>query len=142
MFALDEDRQAIREMASQFAAERIAPFALEWDAEKHFPVDVFREAGALGMGGIYVREDVGGSGLGRLDAALIFEALASGCPSTASFISTMAASVSVLNMALRMIDAVTSVISSDISIVCPPRARSAQRSSNRTPSRSMISAYA
>ncbi|MGH2343010.1 acyl-CoA dehydrogenase family protein [Segnochrobactraceae bacterium EtOH-i3] len=97
MFALDEDRQAIREMASQFAAERIAPFALEWDAEKHFPVDVFREAGALGMGGIYVREDAGGSGLGRLDAALIFEALASGCPSTASFIS-------IHNMVASMID--------------------------------------
>ena len=97
MFALDEDRQAIREMASQFAAERIAPFALEWDEKKHFPVDVFREAGALGMGGIYVREDVGGSGLGRLDAALIFEALASGCPSTASFIS-------IHNMVASMID--------------------------------------
>ncbi len=97
MFALDEDRQAIREMASQFAAERIAPFALEWDEKKHFPVDVFREAGALGMGGIYVRDDVGGSGLGRLDAALIFEALASGCPSTASFIS-------IHNMVASMID--------------------------------------
>lgn len=97
MFALDEDRQAIREMASQFAAERIAPFALEWDENKHFPVDVFREAGALGMGGIYVRDDVGGSGLGRLDAALIFEALASGCPSTASFIS-------IHNMVASMID--------------------------------------
>ena len=85
LFALPEDQIAIRDMARDFAAERIAPFALNWDEEKHFPVDVMREAAALGMGGVYVREDVGGSGLSRLDAALIFEALATGCPTTSAF---------------------------------------------------------
>jgi alkylation response protein AidB-like acyl-CoA dehydrogenase len=98
LFALPEDQIAIRDMARDFAAERIAPFALTWDEEKHFPVDVMREAAALGMGGVYVREDVGGSGLTRLDAALIFEALATGCPTTSAFIS-------IHNMASWMIDA-------------------------------------
>ena len=79
-FALNEDQVAIRDMARDFAAEKIAPHALRWDEDKHFPVDVMREAAALGMGGIYVREDVGGSALTRLDAALIFEALATGLP--------------------------------------------------------------
>ena len=59
----------------------------QWDEDKHFPVDVMRAAAALGIGGIYVRDDVGGSGLTRLDAALIFEALAQGCPAVAAFIS-------------------------------------------------------
>jgi alkylation response protein AidB-like acyl-CoA dehydrogenase len=68
-----------------------------WDEQRHFPVDVMRAAAALGMGGIYVREDVGGSGLTRLDATLIFEALASGCPTVAAFIS-------IHNMAAWMID--------------------------------------
>ncbi len=98
LFTLDEDRIAIRDMARDFAAEKLAPFAVEWDRTKHFPVDVMREAAALGMGGVYVREDVGGSGLGRLDAALIFEALATGCPTVSSFIS-------IHNMASWMIDA-------------------------------------
>ena len=74
-------------MALAFAAERIAPKALEWDEKKHFPVDVFREAAALGMGAISVRDDVGGSGLGRLEQALIFEALATGCPAASAFLS-------------------------------------------------------
>ena len=65
----------IRNTASTFAAEKLAPKAIEWDQKKHFPIDVMREAAALGMAGIYVREDVGGSGLTHLDAALIFEAL-------------------------------------------------------------------
>ncbi len=86
-FNLDEDQRAIREMAQTFAAERLAPFAIEWDREKHFPVDVMREAAALGMAGIYVGEAYGGSGLTRLDAALIIEALATGCPAVASYIS-------------------------------------------------------
>ena len=68
-----------------------------WDETKHFPVDVMREAAALGMGGVYVREDVGGAGLTRLDAALIFEALATGCPTVAAFIS-------IHNMVAWMID--------------------------------------
>lgn len=96
-FALDDDQSAIREMARDFAAEKIAPFALKWDEEKHFPKDVMREAALLGMGGIYIRDDVGGSAMTRFDAALIFEALATGCPTTSAFIS-------IHNMASWMID--------------------------------------
>jgi alkylation response protein AidB-like acyl-CoA dehydrogenase len=96
-FALTEDHVAIRDMARGFAAEQMAPHAVAWDENRHFPVDVMRAAAALGMGGIYVREDVGGSGLTRLDATLIFEALASGCPTVAAFIS-------IHNMAAWMID--------------------------------------
>ena len=69
---------AVRDMAREFAAEKIAPHALRWDEEKHFPVDVMREAATLGMGGIYIKDDVGGSAMTRFDAALIFEALATG----------------------------------------------------------------
>ena len=98
LFALDEDRIAIRDMARDFATEKLAPHAVKWDHDKHFPVDVMREAAALGMGGVYVREDVGGSGLTRLDATLIFEALATGCPTVSAFIS-------IHNMAAWMIDA-------------------------------------
>jgi butyryl-CoA dehydrogenase len=86
-FALNEDQAAVREMAREFAAEKIAPHALRWDEEKHFPVDVMREAATLGMGGIYIKDDVGGSAMTRFDAALIFEALATGCPTTSAFIS-------------------------------------------------------
>src|ERR1700745_165813 len=86
-FTLNEDQIAVRDMARDFAAEKIAPHALRWDEEKHFPVDVMREAATLGMGGIYIREDVGGSAMTRVDAALIFEALATGCPTTSAFIS-------------------------------------------------------
>ncbi|MET0905171.1 MAG: acyl-CoA dehydrogenase family protein, partial [Tardiphaga sp.] len=77
-FALDEEQTAVRDMARAFAAEKIAPFALQWDEDKHFPLDVMRQAAALGMGGIYIRDDVGGSAMTRFDAALIFEALATG----------------------------------------------------------------
>ena len=86
-FALNDDQIAIRDMARAFADDKIAPFALKWDEEKHFPVDVIREAASLGMAGIYVREDVGGSGLTRLDAALIMEQLATGCPAVSAYIS-------------------------------------------------------
>lgn len=96
-FDLNEDQRAIREMAQSFAQEQLAPRAIEWDQEKHFPSDVLRKAAAVGMGGIYTREDFGGSGLTRLEAALIFEALASGCPS-------VAADVSMHNMVTWMID--------------------------------------
>lgn len=96
-FDLNEDQRAIRDMALSFAQEELAPKALEWDQEKHFPVDVLRKAAALGMGGIYISEEYGGSGLSRLDAALIFEALSTGCPSVAAFIS-------IHNMATWMID--------------------------------------
>src|SRR5437870_4571146 len=97
-FALNEDQIAVRDMAREFAAERIAPHALRWDEEKHFPVDVMREAAHLGIGGVYIRDDVGGSALTRFDAALIFEALATGCPTVSAFIS-------IHNMASWMIDA-------------------------------------
>jgi alkylation response protein AidB-like acyl-CoA dehydrogenase len=97
-FALTDDQNAVRDMARDFAAEKIAPHALTWDEQKHFPVDVMREAAALGMGGIYIRDDVGGSALTRFDAALIFEALATGCPTVSAFIS-------IHNMAAWMIDA-------------------------------------
>jgi len=96
-FTLAEDQLAIQDMARGFAAERLAPFAIEWDRTKHFPVDVLREAAALGMGGIYVDEAHGGSGLTRLDAALIIEALATGCP-------TISAYISIHNMVAGMID--------------------------------------
>jgi alkylation response protein AidB-like acyl-CoA dehydrogenase len=97
LFTLTEDQIAIRDMAQSFAAENLAPHAVDWDQRKHFPVDVMREAAALGMGAVYVRDDVGGSGLTRLDAALIFEALATGCP-------TVSAYISIHNMAAWMID--------------------------------------
>jgi alkylation response protein AidB-like acyl-CoA dehydrogenase len=97
-FALNEDQIAVRDMAREFAVEKIAPHALRWDEEKHFPVDVMREAAALGMGGIYIKDDVGGSAMTRFDAALIFEALATGCPTVSAFIS-------IHNMASWMIDA-------------------------------------
>ncbi|WP_336809924.1 isobutyryl-CoA dehydrogenase [Bosea sp. MMO-172] len=96
-FALTEDQIAIRDMAQDFAAETLAPHAARWDEEKHFPIEEMRTAAALGMGGIYIRDDVGGSGLTRLDAALIFEALSTGCP-------TVAAYISIHNMCAWMID--------------------------------------
>ncbi|HEV3501666.1 MAG TPA: acyl-CoA dehydrogenase family protein, partial [Bradyrhizobium sp.] len=96
-FALNEDQIAVRDMAREFAAEKIAPHAIRWDEEKHFPVDVMREAAKLGIGGVYIRDDVGGSALTRFDAALIFEALAQGCPTVSAFIS-------IHNMASWMID--------------------------------------
>ncbi len=97
MFALSEDQLAIQEMATAFANDTLAPQAMRWDEEKHFPVAEMRQAAALGMGGIYIAEDVGGSGLSRLDAALIFEALSTGCP-------TVAAYISIHNMCAWMID--------------------------------------
>lgn len=97
LFALDEDERAIADTAAEFAAEFLAPHAVEWDREKHFPVDVLRKAAALGMGGIYVAEDVGGSGLRRVDAVRIFEKLAGGDPSVAAYLS-------IHNMVAWMID--------------------------------------
>ena len=86
-FMLSEEQHAIVAMARGFADDALAPYALQWDEAKHFPVDVIRQAAPLGMAGIYVAEEHGGSGLGRLDAALIFEALSTGCPSIAAYIS-------------------------------------------------------
>lgn len=96
-FNLSEDQQAFQDTARDFAAEQMAPHAAGWDAGHIFPVETLRQAAALGFGGIYVREDVGGSGLGRLDTALIVEAMATACPSTAAFLS-------IHNMAAGMID--------------------------------------
>lgn len=96
-FALTDEQEAIQDMARRFAEEELSPRAAEWDEKKHFPVDVIRKSAELGLAGIYTREDVGGSGLGRLDAALIFEALSGGCTSTAAYIS-------IHNMCCWMID--------------------------------------
>ncbi|MGX7681540.1 acyl-CoA dehydrogenase family protein [Jatrophihabitans sp. DSM 45814] len=87
MFALTEDHRDLAKAVHDFSADKIAPYAVMWDRDKFFPVDVLSAAAGLGMGGIYVGEKFGGSGLRRLDAALIFEALAEGCPSIASYIS-------------------------------------------------------
>jgi alkylation response protein AidB-like acyl-CoA dehydrogenase len=100
-FELSEEQGAIREMARQFAAERFQPHAALWDEDCIFPVDALREAAAVGFGGIYVGEGFGGSGLSRLDAALVFEELAAGCTSTAAY-------VSIHNMVAWMIDAFAS----------------------------------
>jgi alkylation response protein AidB-like acyl-CoA dehydrogenase len=86
-FALTEEQAAIQETALTFAKERIAPFAGEWDEKSHFPIDVIRETAALGMAAIYVPAEQGGSGLSRLDGALIMEALAYGCPAISAYIS-------------------------------------------------------
>ncbi|WP_306252309.1 isobutyryl-CoA dehydrogenase [Parvularcula sp. IMCC14364] len=96
-FTLSEEQSAIQEMAQRFAKEALAPHAARWDREKHFPVDVIRQTAELGLAGIYTQEDVGGSGLTRLDAALVFEALSAGCTSTAAYIS-------IHNMVSWMID--------------------------------------
>jgi alkylation response protein AidB-like acyl-CoA dehydrogenase len=96
-FDLTEDQLAIQEMARRFTADAITPFAAEWDEKHIFPRDTIRAAAELGFGGIYVSEESGGIGLGRLEAALIMEAMAYGCPSTSAFIS-------IHNMASWMID--------------------------------------
>ncbi|OBI57838.1 acyl-CoA dehydrogenase family protein [Mycobacterium sp. E796] len=97
MFTLNDDERVITETAAAFAAKRLAPHALEWDTTKHFPTDVLREAAELGMAAIYCREDVGGSGLRRLDGVRIFEQLAIADPVTAAFLS-------IHNMCAWMID--------------------------------------
>jgi alkylation response protein AidB-like acyl-CoA dehydrogenase len=96
-FSLTEDQLAIQETARKFTADRITPFAAEWDEKCHYPVDVWKAAGELGFGGIYVSEEGGGIGLGRLEAALIMEAMAYGCPSTSAYIS-------IHNMGAWMVD--------------------------------------
>jgi alkylation response protein AidB-like acyl-CoA dehydrogenase len=96
-FALTEDQLAIQDVARRFTAERITPQAAHWDAEHIYPIETIREAAGLGFGSIYVSEASGGAGLGRLEAALIMEAMAYGCPSTSAFIS-------IHNMAAWMID--------------------------------------
>lgn len=97
MFTLDDDDKIIVDAARDFAVKRIAPKALEWDAEHHFPKDVIREAAEMGMGAIYVSEEFGGSGMRRLDGVRIFEQLARGCPSIAAYLS-------IHNMCVWMVD--------------------------------------
>jgi alkylation response protein AidB-like acyl-CoA dehydrogenase len=97
-FEPSQEQQAFRDTARDFAAAELAPHAAEWDAQCVFPVETLRRAAQLGFGGIYVKDDVGGAALSRLDAALIFEELAAGCTSTAAYIS-------IHNMAAWMIDA-------------------------------------
>ncbi|MFC7930235.1 acyl-CoA dehydrogenase family protein [Streptomyces cinereoruber] len=84
---LTKDQLALAEVTLDFAQEQLSPHAVTWDQEKHFPVDVLRRAADLGLGGVYVREEHGGSGLGRVDGVLVFEALATGCPSIAGYLS-------------------------------------------------------
>ena len=97
-FELSEEQRAFQATARTFARDNMMPNARTWDEDEIFPVDALRKAAALGFGGICVKEDVGGSALSRLDAALIFEELAQGCTSTAAYIS-------IHNMAAWMIDA-------------------------------------
>lgn len=96
-FELNEDQRAFRDVAAQYTEEFFVPNAAEWDENNIFPREELKKAAELGFGGIYVREDVGGSALTRLDAALVFEQLSKGCPSTAAFIS-------IHNMSAWMID--------------------------------------
>jgi alkylation response protein AidB-like acyl-CoA dehydrogenase len=96
-FELTEDQRAVEDTARRFAREKLAPHAAEWDEKEIFPVETLREAAALGFAGIYVKSDVGGSEMSRLDAAIIFEELSAGCTSTAAYIS-------IHNMASWMID--------------------------------------
>ena len=97
-FELSEEQAAFRDVATAFAAEHMAPHAARWDEEEMFPRDVLKAGAALGFGGLYVRDDVGGAGLSRCDAAIVFEALSRACPSTAAFLS-------IHNRASWMIDA-------------------------------------
>ncbi len=96
-FQLSDDQLAIQDMAQRFTADNITPHAGKWDEEKIFPVDTIKKSAELGFGAIYVSEEGGGIGLGRLEAALIMEAMAYGCPTTSAFIS-------IHNMASWMID--------------------------------------
>jgi len=97
-FELSEEQRAIQDTARDFARAEMMPHAKDWDENSTFPVDTLRKAASLGFGGIYVKEDVGGSDLTRLDSTIIFEELAQGCTSTAAYIS-------IHNMSAWMVDA-------------------------------------
>jgi alkylation response protein AidB-like acyl-CoA dehydrogenase len=96
-FSLTEDQIAFQTLARDFASSEMAPYAAEWDEHEIFPEDILRDAARLGLAGIYCQPEFGGTGLGRTDAAVIFEELSAACPSTAGFIS-------IHNMASWMID--------------------------------------
>lgn len=97
-FTLSEEQQAFQQSALDFAKTELAPFATLWDETHHFPIDTLKKAASLGFASLYIRDDVGGCNLSRLDAVLIFESLSSACVSTAAFLS-------IHNMASWMIDA-------------------------------------
>lgn len=94
---LTPEQRALADTARDFAAEHLAPHAVDWDRRKHFPVDVLRKAAELGMGGLYVAYAVGGTGLGCADVVLVFEVPDTGCPSIAGYLS-------IHNMAAWMVD--------------------------------------
>ncbi len=96
-FSLSEEQGAIFDMAREFGEQHIAPYALEWDKRGDIPRALWQQLAELGLGGIYVRETSGGSGLSRLDATLVFEALSRSCASVAAFLS-------IHNMCASMID--------------------------------------
>jgi alkylation response protein AidB-like acyl-CoA dehydrogenase len=96
-FTLSDDQRAFQDTARSFARTEMMPHARAWDEGEVFPVEALRKAAALGFGGVYVREDVGGSALSNLDAVIIYEELAKGCTSTTAYIS-------IHNMAAWMID--------------------------------------
>jgi len=96
-FDLNDDQRAIQDLARGFATDHMAPFAADWDENQIFPVAVLRKAAELGFAGLYCRDQFGGTGLGRLDAAILFEELSAACPSTAAYLS-------IHNMAAWMID--------------------------------------
>ncbi|WP_170791078.1 acyl-CoA dehydrogenase family protein [Ruegeria lacuscaerulensis] len=96
-FALTEEQTAIFDMAYEFGQKNIAPYARQWEAEGTIPKDLWPRVGELGFGGLYVSEDSGGSGLSRLDATMVFEALSMACPSVAAFLS-------IHNMCAKMLD--------------------------------------
>lgn len=96
-FALTEEQQAIFDMVAAFGAEHIAPHARAWEAAGTIPRDLWPQLAELGLGGIYVSEENGGTGLTRLDAVLVFEALSQSCASVASFLS-------IHNMCAAMLD--------------------------------------
>ncbi|MDX1743768.1 MAG: acyl-CoA dehydrogenase family protein, partial [Ruegeria sp.] len=100
-FALTEEQTAIFDMAYDFGQENIAPFARQWEADGTIPKELWPQIGELGFGALYVSEDSGGSGLSRLDATLVFEALSMACPSVAAFLS-------IHNMCAKMLDSFAS----------------------------------
>lgn len=100
-FTLTQEQQALREVARNFADNELAPYAAKWDAESIFPIDTFRKSAELGMGGLYTSSQYGGSDLSRLESAIIFEELATGCVATAAY-------MSIHNMVCWLIDSYAS----------------------------------
>ncbi|MFZ4076892.1 MAG: acyl-CoA dehydrogenase family protein, partial [Legionellaceae bacterium] len=96
-FQLTDEHQLFRDMAKTFARDKLLPYAAQWDEQAYFPLEALREAAQLGMAGMVAREDIGGSNLSRLNAALIFEELATGCVSTSAYLS-------IHNMVISLLD--------------------------------------